>query len=247
VTAPPLRDEEDAFGRALLDRLDGRAAATVLERDDGHRGRPYPVDVFFAPLAAWPRPEQRLFDAVRGRVLDVGCGAGRHSLEAQERGLETVAVDVSPGALEVSRRRGVRDVRPLALADVDGRLGRFDTVLMLCGNFGLVGDAAGAEHVLGRLHRLTSPGARVVLDSEDPAVDNDASDLAYQERNAARGRLPGQVTIRIRYGPLATPWFELLNVSAGELEVLAAASGWRLAHLEPAEPPDVYAVLEKAG
>jgi hypothetical protein len=84
-----------------------------------------------------------------------------------------------------------------------------------------------------------------VLDSVDPSQDNDPMDLAYQEKNRARGRLPGQVTIRLRYRGCATPWFELLNVSAREIEDLLAGTGWHLAHLVEGEPPDDYAVLEK--
>ncbi len=156
-----------------------------------------------------------------------------------------VAIDVSPGAAEVCRRRGVDDVRLLPLARVDDDLGVFDTVLMMCGNFGLVGNAEEASTILRRLHAMTSLHGRIVLDSVDPYVDSDAADLAYQERNRARGRMPGQVTIRIRYRGHATPWYDLLNVSAAELGQLVAGTGWRLARVVEGEPPDYYAVLEK--
>ena len=125
-------------------------------------------------------------------MLDVSCGAGRHSLEAQRRGLGVVAIDISPGAVEVCRRRGVRDVRLLPLAAVDASLGAFDTVLMMCGNFGLVGTAEEAELVLRTLHAMTTPSARIVLDSIDPYYDSDSAELAYQTRNRARGRFPGR-------------------------------------------------------
>ena len=124
----------------------------MLERDDGYAGPRSGPEWFFAEPEQWPEAERAVFAHVRGRVLDVGAGAGRHSLEAQRRGLEVVAIDVSPGAVEVCRRRGVRDVRLLPLAGVDEALGIFDTVLMMCGNFGLVGSAAEAATILGRLH-----------------------------------------------------------------------------------------------
>lgn len=242
----PLSEEEDAFGRLLLDYLAGEAGQLILECDDGRAGPALPADVFFAEHREWPAQEQQVFEFVHGRVLDVGCGAGRHSLEAQRRGLGVVAIDVSPGAVEVCRRRGVQDVRHLPLATVDASLGAFDTVLMMCGNFGLVGTAGDAVLVLRTLHRMTTPSARIVLDSVDPHYEMTPAELSYRERNRARGRLPGQVTIRLRYRGWATPWYELLNLSARELEDLLAESGWRLAHLVEGEPPEYYAVLEKA-
>lgn len=240
-----LSKEEDAFGRLLVDYLAGEAGQLILERDDGYAGPALSADVFLAEPGEWPAQEQGVFEFVHGRVLDVGCGAGRHSLEAQRRGLGVVAIDISPGAVEVCRRRGVRDVRLLPLAEVDPSLGVFDTVLMMCGNFGLVGTPREAVPVLRTLHGITTPTARIVLDSVDPHQDNDPADLAYQEKNRARGRLPGHVTIRLRYRGSATPWFDLLNVSARELEGLLAGTGWRLAHVFEGEPPDYYAVLEK--
>jgi SAM-dependent methyltransferase len=179
-------------------------------------------------------------------VLDIGAGAGRHSLEAQQRGLEAVAIDISPGAIEVCRRRGVRDARILPLSQVDDSLGVFDTVLLLCGNLGLAGGADETIALLEKLHGLTDSGARIVFDSVDPHTENDDADLAYLERNRERGRLPGQVTIRIRYGGLVTPWYDILCVSPDELEELAVPTGWRLAWRRDSEPPDWYGVLEKS-
>ena len=190
--------------------------------------------------------EQDAFGLVRGRVLDVGAGAGRHSLEAQARGLEVVAIDISPGAVETCRRRGVRDVRLLPLAEVDERLGVFDTVLLLCGNLGLAGGADETVAFLRRLLVVTSPAGRILFDTVDPHAENDDADLAYLDRNRARGRMPGEVTIRIRYGGLATPWFKLLCVSTAELEGLIAGTGWRLAWRRDAELPDWYGMLEKS-
>ncbi|HEX5468135.1 MAG TPA: class I SAM-dependent methyltransferase [Gaiellaceae bacterium] len=183
---------------------------------------------------------------MRGRVLDIGAGAGRHSVEAQSRGLEVVAIDMSPGAVEVCRRRGIRDARTLALAEIGAELGLFDTVLLMCGNLGLAGSARATRETLDRLHALTTSHGKIVFDSVDPHVGNDEAERAYMERNARRGRMPGEVTIRIRYGEIATPWFELLCVSPAELDSLLPGTGWRLAWMRAAEPPDWYGVLEKA-
>jgi SAM-dependent methyltransferase len=181
---------------------------------------------------------------VRGRVLDLGCGAGRHALWLQERGREVVAIDVSPGAVEVARLRGVRDVRLLALDQIGPDLGLFDTVLMLCGNFGLFGTEQRARRLLRRLARMTTPRGCLLADTVDPSRTNEPDHLAYQARNRARRRAPGQVRIRIRYRRLATPWFELLNVSPEEMAALAEPAGWRLTSVVPSGGSSYLAALE---
>jgi len=155
-----------------------------------------------------------------------------------------VAIDISPGAVEVCRRRGVLDARLLPLDKIDESLGVFDTVLLLCGNFGLAGGRDETIALLERLHSLTSPGARIVLDTVSPYEDNDETDLAYFERNRKRGRMPGQVTIRIRYDGLTTPWYDLLCVDLLELVALIEHTGWDPIFLGE-DRADVYAVLEK--
>jgi hypothetical protein len=57
--------------------------------------------------------------------------------------------------------------------------------------------------------------------------------------------MPGEVTIRIRYGELVTPWFDLLCVSPAELHALLPETGWRLTQVFSGDPPDWYGVLEK--
>jgi SAM-dependent methyltransferase len=247
MAAPVLQDHEDALGQQLQDALDAMAGPAVLERDDGDSGPALGPEALLAEYDAWCGAERSLFEAARGRVLDIGCGAGRHSLEAARRGMEAVAIDISPKAIAVSRARGVADARLLSLWDADERLGTFDTVLMMCGNFGLPGTREQTVEWLQRLHGMTTPGARILLDTVDPYVDEDPGELAYLERNRSRGRMAGQVTIRFRYGERLTPWFDLLLVSAEELAQLAHEAGWRVAQLDGSESPDIYAMLEKAG
>ena len=123
----PVRIDPDAYGELLLAAYEGRAAHEVMERDDGLLYVGDPSD-YFAPFRRWPAAERKAMRFVRGRTLDVGAGAGRVSLHLQERGHEVVAIDTSPLALEVCRRRGVERTETRSLADLDG-LGVFDTVL----------------------------------------------------------------------------------------------------------------------
>jgi SAM-dependent methyltransferase len=163
-----MREQEDAYGRLLLDHLEGRPAQEIVERDDGFIAANRGPAVYFAPYPSWPSVERRAMRYVRGRILDVGCGAGRAALRLQERGHDVVAVDISPLAVEVARRRGVRDALELPFERIETSLGTFDTVLMLGNNFGLVGSAGGARRALHRLHGLTGERGRIVAESTTP-------------------------------------------------------------------------------
>jgi SAM-dependent methyltransferase len=180
-------------------------------------------------------------------VLDVGCGAGRVALELQRRGREVVGIDVSPLALEVARRRGVENTRVLPFERIDDSLGRFDTVVMFGNNFGLFGGPKRARTLLRRLQRLTSDDARILGSSLDVYDTDDPDNLAYHELNRRRGRMPGELRLRVRHGLYASPWFDYLIVSREEMAAVAESGGWRLVRtIDEAESPFYVGVLEKA-
>jgi SAM-dependent methyltransferase len=162
-----VEERRDAFGQALHDRLEGRSTTEIIERDDG-RVECGDTAFYDAPFRRRLPMERRALRFVRGRVLDVGCGAGRVALELQERGHEVVAIDVSPGAVAVCRRRGVRDARVLSLARVGPGLGRFGTVVMFGNNFGLFGSAEGAERRVVRGDGVARRGGRVAARAARP-------------------------------------------------------------------------------
>jgi cyclopropane fatty-acyl-phospholipid synthase-like methyltransferase len=240
-----MTESSDGYGQLLLAALDGQPVVEIVEREDGFiNASQFGPGIYFAPFRRWPPHHRRAMRFVRGRVLDIGCGAGRVCLHLQERGHEVVGVDLSPGAVEVCRRRGVRDVRLVGVDDVDESLGRFDTIVMLGNNFGVVGSRENAVRLLRRFRALTSDRGRIVAESRDVGRTEDPVHVGYQEQNRERGRMPGQIRIRVRFREHATPWFDYLMVSPAELEELVEDTGWRIGRV--LESDDTYvAVLEK--
>ncbi|HZR52812.1 MAG TPA: methyltransferase domain-containing protein [Streptosporangiaceae bacterium] len=251
----------DAFGEMLLTcwktagvQQIGTNVPEMVERDDGFISVQRPAR-YFAEPAQWRDFERTAVDLAGdlaggpgGMVLDVGCGAGRFALALQERGVPVTGLDTSAGAAEVSRRRGVRDVVHGSVAALTGR---YATFLLMGENIGLLESARRAGGFLAGLAAAARPGARIIGHGADPApivsgAAGDAEFTAYLRRNTERGRLPGELTIRVRHRDLATPWFGYLLCSPAELAALAEPAGWRLDSAEYADKANYLAVLTLA-
>ncbi len=238
----------DAYGQLLVAALEGDDVVEIVERDDGFiDASALGPKLYLAPFRRWPSHHRRAMRHAKGRVLDVGAGAGRVSLHLQERGHEVLAIDNSPGAIEVCRRRGVRDARVLTFDAVDESIGTFNTIVLLGNNFGLFGSPTKAKRLLRRLHRMTSDDARIILESRD--VDRRGGSDApwhrrYRERNIAHGRLPGQIRIRVRFRDVIGPWMNYPMVSPDRLREILGGTRWYVAHLFDSD--DTYvAIVEK--
>lgn len=212
----------------ILDYLIDGSGYEVVEHDDGFFGIGAGPALYFSDFAAWRGVERDAMEYAQGRVLDVGCGAGRFMLWLRDRGRDVVGMDISPGAIAACRRRGLNEVHPLSIGQVSRRLGLFDTVLLLGGNMALLGSADRAKRNLARLARVTSPGGRLLGANRDLTKSRDDRVRAMVEANLAMGRFSGEHRSRIRYKTYATPFFTSSRMSPDELRVLADGTGWVL-------------------
>ncbi|GHF67091.1 hypothetical protein GCM10010218_55710 [Streptomyces mashuensis] len=243
----------DAFGQALLScwRAGGRpgTAYEVVERDDGYVSI-RDASAYFAPPEEWNGPERWAVAQAHGRVLDVGCGAGRQGLAMLRNGCDVLGLDASEGAVDVAARRGLKAVTGTVDRPGEGPaegLGLFDTVTLLGNNIGLLRGREHARGVLAALAALVPPGGQLLGTAADESETGHPAHAAYGRLNEERGRMPGQMRLRIRHGTVATDWFDYLMPSVDELCSLLIGTPWRLNALE--EEAGVYAVqlLKVAG
>jgi len=228
-----LKPEQDAFGHAVWDHTHGSNAFEIIERSDGHIAiSSGPVEYLAEPAFWAPHLKTALQRHAHGRVLDVGCNAGRHALYLQQQGLDVLGVDVSPLAIAVAKERGL-NAEVLSIDELSAELGMFDTILMLGNNFGLFGSAAKARRLLRRFKAFTRPGATLIAESLNVYETKDPDHLAYLAANRERGRMSGQIRMRARYKRLVTPWFDYLMVSPEEMETLVDGTGWRVTNQYP--------------
>ena len=243
-----LKDNQDAFGHQLYDLYKGRHIVEVVERDDGLIDPSESLPKYYlSEFNDWTPREKLASVYAKGRVLDIGCGGGRWSLYLQRKGHSVLGIDYSPLVVEVCKLRGVRDARVLSISDVNSTLGTFDTILMMGNNFGLFGSPKRAKQLLRRFYDMTSTGARIIAESVDiykppiPLVHK-----LYHIRNRKRGRMAGQVRIRIRYLTYISPWFDYLLVSKKEIMNILRGTGWKVSRfISSKKGPAYVAVIEK--
>ena len=119
----------ELHGQAMLDYLNGEEDAyCILRRDDGIAYPPIYASQFFYQDGL-PELDKIAVRRCAGRVLDIGAGAGSHSLAIQDRGLDVTSIDISAKAVTVMSERGCRDAR---VGDVfDSYSAPFDTILVI--------------------------------------------------------------------------------------------------------------------
>jgi SAM-dependent methyltransferase len=241
-----MHRDKDAYGQLILAHLEGKPSYEIVERDDGSVGPSGGAPTYFAEYKNWPEWQKRAIKFAKGRVLDVGAGAGRVSLYLQKRGCKVTAIDNSPLAIQVCRKRGVKDARVISIGDV-GKIGAntFDTVVMYGNNFGLFGSRARAKRLLKILHTTTAPNAVIIAESNDPYKTSDPAHLAYQKRNRKRGRMSGQLRIRIRFRESIGGWFDYLLVSRKEMQEILKGTGWKVAEFFDSGKSIYVAVIAK--
>ena len=205
----------DPFGRALLDYHRGETDAVVIFRTEDGVAHDQPIARYFWDDEDTPEVERVALAACRAPVLDVGAGAGRHSLHLQRQGLSVTAIDVSPLAVEVMAARGVRDVRCADVFTFHG--GPFATVLLLGGGLGMAGTLVGLDRLFAHARTLLVPGGRILGDSADPGPSTEPSAGAGSE----------EVTFRLEHKDLVGPWTRWVNLDPVILAARAAAAGFR--------------------
>jgi SAM-dependent methyltransferase len=242
-----MRTAGDAQGQQLLAHYrSGEATLEIIERDDGYIATGSTAGLYFSDFAAWPPIEQEGIEHAIGRVLDIGCGAGRHSLHLQRNGLDVTGIDSSPGAIKVCKLRGLKKAKHLPISGIGAlRAGSFDTILMLGNNFGLFGGARQAARILKKVHRITSPNALIIASSANPYRIKDPDHLAYHKLNKKRGRMPGQLRLRVRFAKTIGPWFDYLLVSPDEMKNILKGTGWSVNRLLCSDGPRYVAIIQK--
>lgn len=155
----------DIIGKALLDYQNDNYTEDIITESTISEADEMPIPYLFRSFDEMPVIEQKALLTAKGKVLDVGCGAGSHALYLQnKRNLNVTAIDISPGAVETTKLRGVKIVSQQNLFDVKEQ---YDTLLLLMNGIGICGKLGRINLFLQHLKSLLNPGGQILLDSSD--------------------------------------------------------------------------------
>jgi len=237
---------KDAYGQEIWSHFNNKRSFEIVERDDGYVDISKGAHTYFSEYNDWPEHEKKAMKFAKGRVLDIGCGAGRHSIYLQSKGLDVTGIDLSPLAIRVCRLRGLKKAKRMPISEIGKfKPDSFATVIMLGNNFGLFGSLRKAKLLLNKLDKITSCGAIIIAESNDPYKTDNPFHLEYQKANRRKGRMSGQLRIRIRYMKYAGNWFDYLIVSKEEMKKLLEGTKWKIKRFIDSSNSPYIAIIKK--
>lgn len=181
-----------------------------------------PVPHLFRTWDKMPEIEKKALQLAKGKILDVGAGAGCHSLVLQQNGLDVTAIDISQLSCNVMSSRGIQKVQCVDLFDKSLE-GPFDTILMMMNGIGIVGKIKRLPAFFERIQELLAPGGTLLLDS---------SDLSYlYEDEEGIIELPsdeyfGEVDFRMKYKGIKGESFDWLYIDFPTLAEAASQASF---------------------
>lgn len=215
-----------------------------------------PVADLFRTFDEMPALEQTALRHATGRTLDVGAGAGCHSLALQERGIDVTAIDISPLSVQTMRSQGVRKALEQDFWNVEEQ---YDTILMLMNGIGIVGTLDALPRFFRHIDRILAPGGQLIVDSsdvryvyedEDPSTGGRTSYLRLNEAGVEidpeTGRYYGEYLYRMQYKRIRGDEFPWLYIDFRTLCRAAEAAGFRAECIQEGEHYDYLALIKRA-
>lgn len=231
---------KDLFGQALLDYQTNNAPQDLITETSISEADELPVNYLFRSFAQMPLIEQTALELAKGKIVDVGCGAGSHSLYLQHKGMSVKAIDISAKAIQCCVLRGVENAKVQHLLALENET--FDTILLLMNGTGIFRTLADLPVYLEKLKSLLNPGGQILIDSSDLIY-------MYDENEDGSHSIPaegyyGELTFTVSYKGQTDEPFPWLYLDYNTLQRAAHAHGLECELLETGEHYDYLARLQ---
>jgi cyclopropane fatty-acyl-phospholipid synthase-like methyltransferase len=230
---------KDLFGKAILDYQTQNTPEDLITETSISEPDEMLVAYLFRAFAEMPKLEQKALELCQGKVLDVGCGAGSHSLYLQEKGFDVTAIDISPSAIQSCQLRGVKNAQAQNILDLENQ--KFDTILLLMNGTGIFGTLQETSKYLQKLKSLLNPNGQILIDSSDIIYmfdqDSDGSYLVPADNYY------GELTFTVSYKNQTENTFPWLYLDYNTLQNACNDNGLQSKMIQEGEHYDYLAKL----
>jgi SAM-dependent methyltransferase len=219
---------KDLFGKAILDFQTNNSPEDLITETCISEADEMSVAYLFRSYAEMPKLEQKALQLAKGKVLDVGCGAGSHSLTLQnDRNLDITSIDISPNAIEGCQLRGLKKAKVQDVMTVENE--KFDTILLLMNGTGIFGTLKETPRFLQKLKSLLNPSGQILIDSSDIIYmfDDDDSEESEGGKWIAGNGYYGELTFTVSYKKETEATFPWLYLDYNTLQNAAFANGFQ--------------------
>lgn len=156
---------KDLFGKAILDFQTNNSPENIVTETNISEADEMEVSYLFRDFKSMPKLEQKALQLCKGKILDVGCGAGSHSLFLQDKGLDVTSIDISENSIKACQLRGLKNVKVQDVLAVEND--KFDTILLLMNGTGIFKTLKDTSKYLQKLKSLLTPNGQILIDSSD--------------------------------------------------------------------------------
>lgn len=229
----------DIFGQAISDYYSTKKENFIKVISNDFDDDEIPVQYLFRHYSEMPKVEQKAIDLSKGKVLDVGCGAGSHSLHIQNsKKLNITAIDTSKGAIEICKAQGILNAH---CEDFYKHTKKYDTILLLMNGSGIIGTLNNLSAFFTHLTTLLNTNGQVLLDSSDLIYLFENKDGEYWV-DAAKGYY-GEMQYQLNYNNQTSEVFDWLYIDYNTLQRAAAINGFACELVHTGEHYDYLAKL----
>lgn len=212
---------KDLFGQAIYDYQTNNSPENLVTETNISESDEMEVAYLFRSYNEMPKLEQKALQLSKGKILDIGCGAGSHALYLQDKGLDVTAIDISEKAIEACHLRGIKKAFVCDVLNFTNE--KFDTLLLLMNGTGIFGKLNQISKYLTHLKSLLNEGGQILIDSSDLIYMYDQDeDGAYEV--PANGYY-GELTFTISYKNQTEEPFDWLYLDYNTLQNACHAHG----------------------
>lgn len=232
---------KDLFGKAILDFQTNNSPEDLITETTISEEDEMSVAYLFRSYDEMPLMEQKALQLAKGKILDVGCGAGSHSLSLQnERNLDVTSIDISPNAIHACTLRGLKKAKVQDVMTLENK--KYDTILLLMNGAGMCGKLKNIPNFLLKLKSLLNPGGQILLDSSDIIYMFD-DDEDGGKWIPSQNEYYGEIVFNISYKSEKEKPFDWMFIDYNTLQNAALDNGFQCELLLEGEHFDYLAKL----